>query len=171
MKRLILSIILVAIAVSCFAQTGLKGTWSQKHSMFGISGNETLTFSDNKAGTVENHCIITFNISQFGVKLSGEAVCNINGKYTYEGDKINIHWDVDNIQFEVTKPLKVTHKGEEVEDAKGELAEMFNEAIDELKNTPADEIYTDVRISDKKLTYKSLDEKGKKQSDTYNRVK
>jgi len=184
MKKLILTLVMLAMAVCGYAQASLKGTWEQSQSMMGMSASETITYQDEKTGKVCDKAKMTINVGMMSARVKGEANCYLEGTFKYVGDKITIKWNPDSFKFDMTKPLTVTIKNEEslpkekkaeLEKKKKEMAKEFEEIItslkeDMMKKLSEEEVLTDVKVSDKKLTYKYIED-GKTQTDKYTRVK
>lgn len=173
MKKLILSLILLATAFACFAQDGLKGSWTAKHSMMGISVVETDTYLDNTSGTVISKATISIDMSIMIVaKIKGSAEGYMEGSFTYDGSKIVIKWNKDSLKFKWTKPLTATVKGEQNDDLDKLFKETFGDFEKEMmESAEKEDVYTDVKISSKKLSFKTVNEEGKTESESYTRVK
>lgn len=187
MKKFLISILFLALAISGYSQDGLKGTWVQKASMMGMSATDTLSFSDSKAGKVKENMVMTINMNMFGINITGEAKGNLEGSFIYEGDKITITWDPENCSFNTTKPVEVSLKKEKsgnlspedqekLDKAKKDMAAEFEELLksteDEMKKSVAKgDIYTNVKLTAKTLSYKSQDENGKTGTEKYSRAK
>jgi len=170
MKKALLIIILVFSAISVYAQDGLKGTWSQKHSFMGISGVEQCTYSDDKSGTITAKMDINVDFGMRGAKLTGVIDVTMSGKFNYNGSEITIKWDPDSFKAVETKPFE-SNMGSKVGE---EFKNLILETIDEMKaeykkQSGMEEKFFDVKISAKKLSYKSIVD-GKTESESYTRV-
>lgn len=184
MKKVIVTLVMLAAAVCSYAQTGLKGTWNQSQSLFGISASDIMTFQDDKEGKVIENMKMTINANMLGVRISGEGAGCLEGTFKYEGDKITVHWNADSFKFDMTKPITLTVKNEdsmsdekkaELEKMKKEMAEDWEKEFatfknDMIKKMADDDVYTDVKVNAKKLTYKYIED-GKTETDKYTRVK
>jgi len=174
MKRFLISIALITVSIVSFAQNDLKGKWTCKESLMGITGTELLAFDDNNSGKVNSKMTMDFNMGLFGVKVIGAAEGYVSGTFTFDGKTIVINWDQDSFKLDVTKPATAYYRGEVVESSElgDEFKQMFKEMTDDLeKEFRGVEEYTNVQIKGDKLTFKSKGEDGKMENNKYSRVK
>jgi len=174
MKRLLIIVSLITVSIVSFAQDGLKGKWTLKHSFMGVTGTELMEFNDNNSGKVSTVMTIDFSMGMLGVKVIGAAKASASGTFTFDGKKIVIDWDENTAKLDVTKPVTAYYRGEVVESSElgNEFKQMFNEMTDDMvKEMSEGDEFTDVQIKGDKLILKSKGEDGKLETEKYTRVK
>ena len=174
MKKIIATAALsVLFATLTLAQIPFTGTWMMKQSVMGTTIADYLSFDNDSQGQATNKIVIDMKMNIVGIKAVGKAEISVSGTFVTNGDKLTINWDLET--FTVTKtPVEMTYKGEPIEDGKEEFAESLEEIVTEIKSdiekNKVDE-YFNVRVSGDKLSMSSLDEKGKKETEKFSRVR
>lgn len=115
---------------------------------------------------------IVINFSMLGSKCTGQVAITTEGQFTYDGSQIVIQWNPNSMKAETIQPIVATVGGKE----DPSIAKMFEDIIAETckeseTSIGKEEVYTNVKISAKKLSYQSPDKDGKMETTKFTRVK
>lgn len=173
MKRIIALTFTCLVALSAWAQDGLRGKWNMSESKMGVSVSINMSFDGEASGKIYDDVVVLLDISAMGISLKGEANVKIIGSYTLDGGKMNIVWDLSSYKVSYVEPIEAFKKnGEPAPDIKKKAEEMMEKSLADVKESLKDgAVYTDVRVDGSKLRMNAVSKKGKAIPQTYSRVR
>lgn len=171
MKRIIIILTAAIICIAANAQNSLKGSWSNTHSIMGITVTEMMTFDSELSGNIGHKASIDLSMNMMGVKISGEIELSMSGTFVFKDGRLAIKWNAESIQQKTIKPVECHYKGETFPEAREEMEKAMAKVVEEIKKSAFEgEVYDPVTFKKDKLTLTETDGNGKKHSETYSFV-
>lgn len=171
MKKVVIVLVAALVCFESFAQETLKGHWTTSDKVMGMTITQALVFDAEQSGSVERIMTMTIAMNMLGVKIDGEMEMTTMGSFELKDGQLLIHWDPESLRLVTTKPIVCTSNGETIPDMNEEFEKSMNESMANAKeNFLEEQVFESVKVKKGKLTLTHINEKGKKQSETYNFV-